>query len=240
MSIIEEIAKNNYNASADQIAALAKLNLTSERATGAVQGTYLKILLAGVQVDMRNSVVELEADRVLQQVHERYYSAVLEAITTNDVRIKKSASKTEKHERALERNRRANFARSAKSTLLAFIHASGDVTQLNPATVTKTELHAYATAMKPAKPVNPEVLPTRVLHACHVLEELTRQLADYEKEIAIRSLENSMERLAVLLIELGAGYVVSSQQAVREHKMLKTAAGVFWPVIQGQIGHIME
>lgn len=235
MNVVESLTAAKYVATPDQIAQLARFNLKSLEGSESVRGVYLKCLIAGVQKDLTESVTELEQDKVLQQVHERYYGAVLKAVTTREIKDSAKLPVEERRVRAQERNRRSNFARSAKSTLLNFIRADGDVQTLDADKITKGELHAFAVSMAvPRMPAKP--LSQRVVERLGDFEELVRELADADKPRAVQALEQSMERLSVLMIELGATYTDRGEIAVRDHKIWRTPAGTFWPIIKGQIG----
>lgn len=235
MNVVDTLSKANYVATPEQIGQLARMNLHSIKGSDLVNGVYLKCLIVGVQKDLESSVTELEQDKVLQQVHERYYGAVVQAVTSRDIRDDKDLLKDERRARALERNRRSNFARSAKATLLGFIRAEGDVMTLDAEKITKGELHNFAVSMKVPTNVM-QSLPARVNSTLGDLEELTKQLADVDKTLAVRALTHSIERLTMLAIEFGVSYTDRSEVAVRDAKILRTSAGTFWPVMTERPG----
>lgn len=202
--VIEELTQAGFFASEEQIEALARYNLQNITGSDAVKGIYLKSLIVGVQKHLEDSQVEQEPTVVLNIVHERYYKAVMRAVTPQALADDAKLPKDVRRARSQERNRRGNFARSAKSTVLSFIKADGDIMQLNAETITKTELSAFSLAMR-SHVVPQATLTERAAAAIDRLEELIRQLADGEKGTAVLVSNQALKRMAALLVEMGAG-----------------------------------
>lgn len=230
-NVIEELTRTGFIANEEQIEALARFNLLNMTGTDAVRGIYLKSLIVGVQREIDKAQLEPEPATVLAQVHEKYYAAVVRAVTPKNLKDDPQLPREERKARAQERNRRGNFARSAKSTVLAFIKAGGDIMQLNAATITKVELTAFSLAMRSTVATQEAPLIVRVGAAISKLEELIRELADQSKGDAVDAVEATMDKLSVFMEEIGMPSTTRSDEAVRDHKLLRLPAGQFWPVV---------
>ncbi len=119
--VISAVAASGYKATDAQVSAIARNVATGRKA----DGTYLRVLvvstLAGIGAG-RGAVM-----KAFKGAHAHLYELVREAVGhgVSD---------------PIERNRRATFARTAASTLKAFIKAGGDLKGLDITTVTKTSL----------------------------------------------------------------------------------------------------
>lgn len=233
--VVEALAKSNFVASDEQIETLARLNLTGLQQTDNVRGSYLKVLVAGVQKAIgkpaaRGARKLSEAAEVLAQVHERYYAAVLKGITTPDVADDESLDRDARTARSLERNRRSNFARSAKSLVNKFIDSGGDVMTINATTVTKTELQSFVLSMRQKLQATGVTLEHKAQLAMARIDEAARELADEDKEAAVTLVSETMAKLTNLLSELGRDFTTKTLVAVKEHRPLKLGEGMFWPM----------
>lgn len=150
MNLITRISSAGFIATEQQIEELARDRHASRSQAEAIDTIYHKVLLAGCLAQLapapsgkrrRKSAVEAQT-LVLETVHQPLYAAVLRGITTPDVSPDGDITKEERKRRALARNGRSNFARSAKSTMLKFIEAGNDLRSLDVATVTKDALRA--------------------------------------------------------------------------------------------------
>lgn len=165
-----------------------------------VRGTYLKVLLAHSQKALADVVGDaLRAEKetalaVVQSQHERLYALVLGAVTTPDVALDSGLPDAEKRRRSLERNRRSNFARTAKSSLLAFTNAGGDLKSLKPEDTTKEQLRDW---MRTAAPPAPPRETTRLEGQ---LEKAVRAMAKEDREEAL----DFIEELHVRLLQIAA------------------------------------
>ena len=127
--LLDTIVARNYAATDAEVTALAG----GAAAGVAAAGTYLKVLVAAVQGRLgpirrrRIGAVRVDAMGALEAEHARLYALVLAGVGPSDLDMR-------------ERNRRATFARTAASTIRAFIKGNGDVTSITPADVTKTQL----------------------------------------------------------------------------------------------------
>lgn len=154
-TILDKIAHAHYVATDAQVEQLAAAQYEASQRHQSIDGTYLRVLIAGCQAklgtakrgrspgpDAQMSVIEL--------VHAKYYAAVLRGVTTPEVAAEDGLDPKEKGARALERNRRSNFARSAKLSLAAFVRGGGDVRGIDVETASKAGLRVKAPAVTPA------------------------------------------------------------------------------------------
>lgn len=233
--IVELLTKHNFNATEEQIEVLARMNLTGIKTQDSVRGSYLRALVAGVQkpgkpAGKRGRPQALDIVEALDQVHERFYAAVLRGVTTPEVADDESLDREARTFRSLERNRRSNFARSAKSLVGKFIAAGGDVFTLNAATVTKAELQAFVLSMRQRLNATGVTLEHKAQLAMTRVEEAARELADGDKDAAVAMVSETMAKLTNLMAELGRDFTTKTLVAVKEHRPLKLNEGMFWPM----------
>lgn len=186
----------NYLASDEAIARMAKDYSEARSALETVRGDYLKVLVAHSQKALPDAVTASQED-ALQAVnftHDRLYMLVLAAVVTPDVAMADNLPDYEKHRRALERNRRSNFARSSKSTLIAYVAAGGGLQGLKPAEVTKELLRRTVTAAMTTP--TPEQR-TAKLEAS--VEGAVREMAEANREDAIDFIDRLHTRLMLLV-----------------------------------------
>lgn len=146
------MAKNQYSLTEAQIEAMAAERTQSLNVTEAFDGTYLKVLITRVQgVLGTKRGKRMGTDVQLTALHKEAapcYAAVLRGVMTPDIALDASLEADEVRRRTTERNRRATFARTAKSTLVAWVMEGGDLRALEVATVTKTELRTAVAAAR--------------------------------------------------------------------------------------------
>ena len=124
MTIIDDIKSNDYRPDDKQVALLARSVHEGVRANG----TFLRVLIARCQDYLKASRRNrLEQGSVIDDAHTLLYAAVLEGLRFDN---------PEK----MELNRRANFARSATSTLRRYVKLGGDIRKIDLQTVTKASL----------------------------------------------------------------------------------------------------
>lgn len=232
--VVEALIKSNFVATEEQVETLARLNLSGLQQTDSVRGSYLKVLVAGVQKAMkpgaRGARKLTEAVEVLAQVHERYYNAVLKGITSPDVADDESLDREIRTARSLERNRRSNFARSSKSLVNKFVDSGGDIMTINATSVTKAELQSFVLSMRQKLAATGVTLEHRAQLAMTRIEEAARELADEDKDAALSVVSETMAKLTNLLSELGRDFTTKTLVAIKDHRPLKLNEGMFWPM----------
>lgn len=137
---IGDIQGREYRPTLDEVRDLGALSVGAGRLKESIGTTYLRSLVryaldALPQADSQAAAVD--------RTHNTLYPSVLAGVTTPDVaplppgdKANRAANKA----RALERNARSNFARTAASTVRGFLEAGGSLTDLDVATVTKSGL----------------------------------------------------------------------------------------------------
>jgi hypothetical protein len=223
------LESKNYVATSADIAAIARAYSEALDASTNVRGHYFRALVATTQSELgakprqRSSEPEatLDADGIsaqlsaLETVHERFYATVLETVSGN----------------AEERNRRSGFARSAVSTVRAYVRAGFDITLVAAARITKAAMAAVLPPTKRPRVASPPVLQRRADRALAMVYKIGDQLGKADKALAVEVLEGAIAKLAGKLAALGvAKPVTDAKRAVRERVPLKTRAGTFYPV----------
>jgi hypothetical protein len=239
MNVLQQIEKRSYLATDEQIRALAAANYQAGADLTNTGSTYLRILIAGTQAELgstprlravrgaKDAAPEMEAAlNALQAVHERYYALVLEAITTEDVEDKPTLRKAEKSRRALERNRRGNFARTSASLVRAYIRAGCNILALVVPTATKSLLRS-AVLQKKAPPT-PEVIVERNVSA--VVTRIEELQAD-RPDLATITIQTLLARLTSMATGGEKQVTTSSpKKAMAEGITLKLGEGIFLPL----------
>lgn len=212
MNIQDSIEKKHYIATEHDVELLAAAHFSGDQIVKRSDGQYLRILVASLKAQFGNGHTagrrrKLTAEDVNAQVahlettHKRFYGAVLKGVTTPDVEADETLDVDTQRARASVRNARAGFARSAASTVKAFLEAGGDIRGVDVNKVTKTELRAFARAA-----VAPDENPR--LHTAHVsVQRLTRDLTALAKDdpdVARVAIDEAMVALQGLLDDLGA------------------------------------
>lgn len=232
------IESKGYLATPADITALARTILAGRNASTGGADTYLKALHANTVAELnvppranakKTGVKKLKSDQIathlaaLEVVHSRFYEAVVIGVSENLPPGK---------EKALELNRRTNFARSAVSTVRSYIRAGNDITALVSARVVKSALAVPRTV----KPASPKRLRSRIEKQSKTLMTLVIALGEADKVAAIGELETLMGQLAAQREDLGGKSVSNPRQAVAEHKPLRTKGGsLFIPVTRTQV-----
>lgn len=139
--------KSKYAMTESQVESLAREIVTSADLTNGGRTTYLRVLVTHIQAKLgavkRGKTLSASTQLdVLTDVSTRLYAAVLRGITTPDLEAADGLDQVELTRRSIERNRRSTFARSAKSTLIAWVRMGGDVRALVADEVTRDPLAA--------------------------------------------------------------------------------------------------
>lgn len=185
--LLHSIETRGYAATDNEVIALAGSVATGIAATG----TYLRVLVAAIQARLggrrRRASPSVDVLGALEAEHARLYSLVLAGVGPADLDMQ-------------ERNRRATFARTAASTVRAFIKGNGDVVNLVPAEVTKNQLR---------KAVAPPEVGNRIARrAQRAFESLLRAVSRYierDPDTAAPFIENCIQSLEEHLQEQEPG-----------------------------------
>lgn len=200
-TIATKIEQGNWVANEQQVEALAHERYAGASAVANVDGTYLRILLVGIQARLgpkRRGRIALDTQaQVLEETHKRFYDAVLRGVTTPDIAIDETLPQAERSARALERNRRSAFARSAKSTLATAAASGVDLRGLDVALVTKASLRALTAPPEPSDKTVRQINRTRGA----LLRAITRR-AKVNADEAVEEIEATVEALQQLAATL--------------------------------------
>jgi hypothetical protein len=238
-NVIAQLEKRGYLVKDNSdITALAKAALVGDK----VPGTYLRALVASAQVRtgmeaprttaLRGRIGEpadIDADvATVTAVHDEFYALVLKAVTTEDIAPEKGLRKAEAARRAKERNRRSNFARSAKSTLTKFVRAGGNIRGLCVLSVTKRQLRELTAQKQGTQAASTEEQAKRFgARIVRALEEMKEQ----DEGLAQLALQAAITELSARSADWFSKRPTTSAKKAQEHgQLLKTEDGLFWPV----------
>lgn len=204
-SIEEKIEKAHYVASEQDVELLAAAHLACDEATKRTDGAYLRILIAGLQAQFgrptrgkRKELNKADLDTqstFLADLHGKLYQAVLRGVATNEVAVNPERVKPDEQRRRVALiNARANFARSAASTIQSYIRAGGDIRTLVVETVTKSGLRTWVRASQGAPPS-----VGKIESALHRIELQARAMMADNPDEARELVEECVRRLQSLL-----------------------------------------
>lgn len=179
-NISETIARAGYTATDAQVA-----DLTAAVVTGlAADGTYLRVLLATSQgaLGTRRRISAAQQMTALDTTHSRLYGLVQGAVGPEDLEPR-------------ERNRRANFARSAASTVRLYLRAGGDLREVKPAEATKGALRKAAAPEGPSIEQKVEAAAAKLIKTVQALAEQDPQSARNQMRLTMDALEDALNEL---------------------------------------------
>lgn len=209
--------KSTYVMTEAQVEALAAERTQSLTVVEGFDSTYLRVLITAVQAKLGpkrgkrpDTNAQLDA---LESIAVPFYGAVLRGVITSDIALDASLDPAEATKRTRERNRRATFARTAKSTLVSWVTEGGDLRALSVATVTKSELRAAVTA---AKAEHGTPAASRIERAQNAI---LSAVAKETPEVARERLESVIAALQEALDEL------PDQEAHHDTTSIRTRAG---------------
>ena len=226
------LENRNFIATPADIRTLAAARLAAAGALDTSGTSYLRAVVATTvaelggepRINATKRAAKLTAEgkaaqlAALQTVHERFYAIVTE-VSSEGLPGGKA--------KALELNRRTNFARTAFRAARNWIRAGNDLTAVPPGRVTKRALDVPA----PTRKAGPRRVRARVEARAKALSEALATLASVDKVAAIGELETLMGRLAAQLHGLTPGTTADPKQAMAEHRTLRTKGGaLFFPV----------
>jgi hypothetical protein len=225
MDILKRIEQAGFIVDAGDVEMLARERQSIIETGGRTDLTYTRILVAMTANKIGGKTAHLARRRgknalglreeevrdhlaVFEDVNTMCYEAVSKVVITPDIKEDVTAILTdeEKTSRALERNRRTGYARSAASTVRAFIQAGRDVRDLEVKKVTKYGIRAE-TARFVVKPESLEAnrLQRAALRATARIVEEAAQLAVIDKPRSEALLESLISNLEATLEKLRAG-----------------------------------
>jgi hypothetical protein len=159
----EALAKSGFLVSDTVLAGMAREYVESSGRIDTVRGSYLRILVAHAQQELESlGLTRPPTESVLAAVnaaHEHLYAVILSAVVTDEIKDADGLDQTEKDRRTKERNRRSNFARSAKSVLMQWVRTGGKLPSLKPEEVTKVGLEKQ---FRPARQTAPATVEEKI------------------------------------------------------------------------------
>lgn len=223
MDILNKIERAHFMASEADIETMARARQEGDEFGQRVNGTYLRILVAltAAQIGPNTALLSRRRGRhasslnveevtahmaALDTVNTSAYSAVLRAVVTPEIEKVEGLAPEQAAYRALERNRRTNYARTALTALRQYVAAGRDIRDLDVATVTKEALRA--TAERYAPPPQ-SVTAGRLLRAAEragarIVEEAL-ELASVDQAQAEQLLASLMANLQDVLDKVRSG-----------------------------------
>lgn len=228
MNIQQTIAKAHYVATEAQVEDLAVAQWQGASVLEVHNATYGRVILAqaqaktGTKARGRHSKDSQLA--VLLAVNTLYYAAVLRGLVKADPTIAADGSlePAERSRRALERNRRSTYARTAYRELVGFVERGGDLRTLDVETVSKASLRNYG------KPTESENRTERTLERAQgaILRAINR-LARGDPTAAVERLDAIMVALQARRHELGnKAPIRHGKRQGREGPAIRTRVGV--------------
>ncbi|HEV2178369.1 MAG TPA: hypothetical protein VGU20_31225 [Stellaceae bacterium] len=212
---------------ASEIRALARQTVDGRKQIATARGAYLRALIETAQAELAGKSDQEAQLTAIKHVHRQFYPVVQEATTTPDIAHSDRLPRAERRRRALERNRRANFARSAYGTIRRWLRAEGhDLMKLNAPTVTKSQLLNEAPPTR-KHALTPERVHARARKLTGALLGFTRQLAKIDQAQATSIANEAIEALVKFLAS-PAKATTDAQVAVSEQRPLRMGQKVFW------------
>lgn len=213
---------------AAEIRALARQSVEGRQAIATARGAYLRALVETTQAEIGGKADQAAQLGALKTVHRKFYPVVQEATTTPDIVHSNKSPPGERKRRALERNRRTNFARSAYGTIRRWLRASGnDLMRLDAQKVTKSQLLNEAPPTR-KHALTKERIQARAGKLITNLLGFTRQLAKLDEQQAADVVDDAIEQL-VRLRAANMKVTTDAHTATQEQRPLRLGGAIFWP-----------
>jgi len=224
------IESKGYVAADSDVEHVAQTIIQAAQAHEAGRGNYLRMLIAttqqalGVEPRKRQSGKQPKLDEdgiakqlnALSDVHERFYAVVTKVV---------SAAVPTGKDRALEINRKTNFARTAMSVVRRWIKAGNDLTALVPKAVTKAQLAVAATP----RAISAQALATKAERESKSLMATILGLVDADKGKAVEELQLLLGQITTQLVTLGVAATKDAAASYAEQRPLRIGKMLFAP-----------
>lgn len=212
---------------ASEIRALARQTVDGRQQIATARGAYLRALIETAQAELNGKADQEAQLAAIKHVHRKFYPVVQEATTTPDIAASDKLPRNERRRRALERNRRSNFARSAYGTIRRWLRAEGhDIMKLNAPTVTKSQLLQEAPPTR-KHALTRERVQARAKKLTAALLGFTRQIAKIDQEQAVSVANEAIDALVKLLASQ-AKVTTDAKVAIEEQRPLRMGKNVVW------------
>lgn len=230
MSITVE--SKDFVADENDIASIAQSVFDAINTGEAGQRTYLKSLVATTQKELgakpriRSGTTKTKLDdagievqlKALMTVHEKFYVVV--------VRVAGESIAPGTKDKALEVNRRTNFARTALYAVSKYVRAGHDITEIGVQSVTKASL---AVAAPKSQPPKLRVLVRRAEAQSKQLVATLMALADTDREAAVQEMQLVLGQLTDQLVSMGVAATKDAALSVEQHRPLRIGKTLFMP-----------
>lgn len=215
---------------AGDIRVLAKRTVDGRKEVSTARGAYFRALIETAQFELGGKTDQAGQLAALKAVHRRFYPVVLDAVTTADIAHVDKAPKAERRRRALERNRRSNFARSAYGTIKRWLRAPGnDLMKLDSQKVTKSQLVEESPPTR-KRALTPERVHARAGKLIGSLLGFARQVAKIDRVQANTLANEAIDQLIKLVASNGAAASTTDAAiAAKEQRPLRAAGQLFIP-----------
>lgn len=212
---------------ASEIRALARQTVDGRKQIATARGAYLRALIETAQAELAGKADQEAQLAAVKSVHRKFYPVVQDATTTPDIEASDKLPRQERRRRALERNRRANFARSAYGTIRRWLRAEGhDIMKLDAQTVTKSQLLQEAPPTR-KHALTRERVQARAKKPTAALLGFTRQIAKIDQEQAVAVANEAIDALVKLLASQ-AKVTTDAKVAIEEQRPLRMGKNVVW------------
>lgn len=251
-TLLPPLEENLYLVSDADLAKFAVVSVAVADTLQTFRQAYMRVLLAGTQVAIGiakptqrtpKNYSTLKDDvratqiRALNDTHARYYSIILAAITTPDIVDSLRLGADERKRRSIERNRRSNYARSAKSTLAAYLNVGYDLCELNVLKASKTMVRGLVAQRKtPSEEEMVGALPERIEAAVKRITAYASTLSADDAAKATEVIQDAMSQLGNILLDMGMKPTKKLDVGVRENRPVQMNEGMFWPILGSSVG----
>lgn len=242
---LTEIVDHKYVLSNEDLARFATLSVSTQDVLVSLRQAYLRVLLAGTQIALgltaprQNGVRKPEAigdeDRTAQlkalnETHANYYAVIVGAVTTPEIADSNRLGADERHRRAVERNRRTNYARTAKSALKALVGSGYSLLEVNVLTISKAQIQSLVIRRSTRPKDVATQMPQRLTAIADRFVHEAKALAEVDPTGATDAINRAMEQLGTLAIDLGLKPARKLDIGVKEHRPIRLKEGTFWPL----------
>ncbi len=212
-----------------EIRAIARQTVDGKKAILTARGEYFRALIETSQAELSTRSDSRSQLSTVKAVHRRFYPIVKEATTTEDIADGPRLTKEESRRRALERNRRTNFARSAYGTIRRWLRAPGhDLRRLDAAKTSKSQLLSDAPPVRPHQ-MTPERLKKKAAKLTGSLLEFVRDAGRTDPQYAAHVVNEAMVALAKIVAS-NTHPTTDAKVAAEEQRPLRVGRVVFLPV----------
>lgn len=228
---MSNLEARNYVATENDIDRLANDVLSAQGHLDTLPRVYLRAVVAttihelGASIRARAGKVE----KINDEEQTRQLAALEKVLVLFYPRIvaKMSEGLPAGKTRAVELNRRTNWARGAARDVRNWIRAGRSLTTLAPVRLTKAMLAVQSSGS--ARPASPGRIKARVERESKAVVARVMELAAVDRDSAITEIRLLMGQLTGQLEELGVKATKDPRTAAQDHLPLRVGKNVFFP-----------